>query len=351
MRFIKNRKVILTVILLTVGIGIFLYFRTVNGAVKVEDLRLQNRVVEKTISSSGTLETQNDSLLSFVSSGVIQKVNYKKGDSVSAYAIVANLLNVEDYQTAFSAKNDRDSKLRDRDLFIEKYEDDKEAFGGNDEYAIELRRQNELVAKAEATYQAQLASVANTYLKSPIKGTVVDVYKDAGEMAIAGTAVVRVANMQTLVFKTDVDQEDFGYLKEGQEAEILLDAYKNSPLKGTVKRLPIADNEDTDEFTVEIAVADFNNLQLSLGLTGDVRIFVEKTKGEVSSFAFDEIFSDEKGTFAWAIENQKLFKKYIEIGLEGDLASEVKTNLSGVKTVMPLSGAELKEGMKAKIGS
>ena len=83
-------------------------------------------------------------------------------------------------------------------------------------------------------------------------------------------------------------------------------------------------------------------------MTGDADIVVEQTDGEVSALVFDEIFFDEnENPYVWTVKNETIQKTYIEVGLEGDLYTEIKTQIEGRMVIPGASGVVLKEGSKA----
>jgi hypothetical protein len=61
---------------------------------------------------------------------------------------------------------------------------------------------------------------------------------------------------------------------------------------------------------------------------------------------FNEISYDEDSNpYVWVVESEKIKKLPIEIGLEGDLYTEVKTDLTGKSIVVPATeSVEIQEG-------
>jgi len=86
-------------------------------------------------------------------------------------------------------------------------------------------------------------------------------------------------------------------------------------------------------------------------MTGEINIITEKTEGAVPSLIFNEISYDEDSNpYVWVVESKKIKKLPIEIGLEGDLYTEVKTDLTGKSIVVPATeSVEIQEGFIPKI--
>ncbi|MDT8285879.1 MAG: efflux RND transporter periplasmic adaptor subunit [Elusimicrobiales bacterium] len=67
---------------------------------------------------------------------------------------------------------------------------------------------------------------------SPIEGTVILKNVVEGQTVSANTVLFAISDR--LIVAVGVDESDIGRVKEGQRAEIVLDAYPDSPVKGTV---------------------------------------------------------------------------------------------------------------------
>lgn len=210
MKKLLNKKVFAVLIIIIIGV----FYFTMSGGenpVVVEEVRVFNQRVERSVSASGEVKSKSDVALSFPLIGVINKIEVIEGDYVEKNTLIASLDTYEAYNNLQSTKDARDIAIRDRDLYVENYETNQSAVGGFDEYAIALRRQNELVSKAEATYEAARASFAENYLYAPVSGTIVDVSYEVGETIGIGASVVRIADLENLVFEINVDQEDYGF--------------------------------------------------------------------------------------------------------------------------------------------
>uniref|UniRef100_A0A7C4Y347 Efflux RND transporter periplasmic adaptor subunit n=1 Tax=candidate division WWE3 bacterium TaxID=2053526 RepID=A0A7C4Y347_UNCKA len=345
----KNKKyIIILVVLLAIG-SFIAYKRSQPQTSKANRIDVTREIVRKTVSASGTIVSENEADLSFAASGEISEIYVKTGDDVKRGELLASLYNYDTSQTVKAAKDTRDVAKRDLELFIQTYEDNKDDLGGSKEYEIGVKRLEELLSKAEASYQATIGTLSKTYIYAPFSATVVDIFKEKGEIASAGESILKTADLNNLFFETDVDQEDFGALKINQQVEIELDPYETNVFNGTVSKLPKYADSDTEQFTIRISITKDNEHSVLLGMRGDAKIIVSTTSNEVSALVFDSIFKDEGGTYVWVLESDKLKKLPIEVGLEGDLYTEVKTDLSGKEIYVPVGNEEFKEGNKVQV--
>ena len=78
------------------------------------------------------------------------------------------------------------------------------------------------------------ATLNDTFLYSPVKGTVIDKVIELGENAVPGTPLAVVVDLASLYVKTYVEQRDIGKVKLGDEARIYVDSFSHRYFKGRV---------------------------------------------------------------------------------------------------------------------
>jgi RND family efflux transporter MFP subunit len=346
---LKRKKLIAGILIVVI---IVLFVRSGNSAksktVPMRKLSVENRTVVKTVSASGEVKSVNQADLSFPAGQRITSVNVKKGDVVKKGTLLATIESQGIYQTAKSYKDARDVALRQKELFVRNEDSNKDLLGGEDQYNIKLREYDEAISQAEASYNAQYAALRNTALYAPFEGTVIDVTKDIGETTTAGEVVIKLADLSKVQFEIGIDQEDYGQLKNGMTAQINLDAYPNYSFSGTVNEIPLY--ASSSSFTAKVDFDNVSDKKPLLGMTGDVKINSMSTEGDVKSLYYDEIYFDEQDKpYVWVEDGGYITKFPIEIGLEGDIYTEVKTDINK-QIVAPLtSDIEVKDGYKAKI--
>jgi HlyD family secretion protein len=105
------------------------------------------------------------------------------------------------------------------------------------------------IASAQAVLQqdhAKLAfdeqQVSNATIRSPIEGIVAARQTEPGELASAGTALVRIVNIDTLYFQPTISETDFAATHVGDPVQVTVDALPGRTFAGKVASLfPAAD--------------------------------------------------------------------------------------------------------------
>jgi HlyD family secretion protein len=147
------------------------------------------------------------------------------------------------------------------------------------------------VAAAEAqigAIQAQLdqsrTNIGWTKIYSPVDGVVVSRAIDPGATVVASfqtpTLFVIAQDLRKMRVMADVDEADVGKLKEGMEAEAVVDAFPGETFKGTVQQVRFSPNNVQGVVTYS-AVVDVSNPEEKLrpGMTATVTIKTHEVKG------------------------------------------------------------------------
>ncbi|MFZ4546466.1 MAG: HlyD family secretion protein [Bacteroidales bacterium] len=79
-------------------------------------------------------------------------------------------------------------------------------------------------------------SIRKCYIRNPVKGTVLNKFAEAGEIAAPGRALYKIADLSTMELKVYVSGDQLPGVKQGQQVEVMIDADKktNRKLSGIV---------------------------------------------------------------------------------------------------------------------
>jgi HlyD family secretion protein len=98
------------------------------------------------------------------------------------------------------------------------------------------------VKSAEATVKEQKKNLSQTRIYAPINGVVSTLYKKQGEQVVgtaqmAGTPILKIANLKTVEVRVDVNERDILTTSIGDSADIELDAYPDRKFLGIVTQI------------------------------------------------------------------------------------------------------------------
>jgi len=121
-------------------------------------------------------------------------------------------------------------------------------------------------------------------VKAPIDGFVLKKNVEVGDPVTPltsyqeGTVLVKMANMERLVFKGMVDEIDVGKLKEGMEAEIKVGALPADRINGRLTKISLKaeKKENATVFPIEISVPKTNNSTLRAGYSANANVIIRR---------------------------------------------------------------------------
>lgn len=143
---------------------------------------------------------------------------------------------------------------------------------------------------AQADIDRITDSLNYTTIVSPIDGTVTVVNVEAGEIAVtgtmnnAGTVLLEVADLNTMLVEARVDETDIASVKVGQKVTVRMEAYPNRRFNGVVQTAALSRTTDVTDrsqyYEVKVLV-DRGGTSIVSGLTADVEIQTDTHVGVV----------------------------------------------------------------------
>ncbi|MFM8559263.1 MAG: efflux RND transporter periplasmic adaptor subunit, partial [bacterium] len=215
---------------------------------------------------------------------------------------------------------------------------------------------------ARAQHQLAEANLENTRVRAPFGGTVLRKDAEVGEIvapAAAGggltrTAIVTMADLQTLEVEVDVNEAYIAQVRNGQPSRITLDAYPDTSFRGRVRQVvPTADRQKA---TVLVKVSILDRDPRILPEMGAKVVF--EARGAQEQAAPRRVFvpraalaQSDGGSIVWLVEEGVVRKRTVDVGPERGDRVEIRQGLSGGEAVVLSPAADLKDGEKVKLAS
>jgi len=324
-----------------------LYFSLTPKSVSVRKVNVSSGEIIKSVSASGFVKSSLESNTPFQVPGRVVNLYKKEGDFVKKGDLIAQVSNEDIFYEAESARKRKDSAQRVRDIYKDNYQNETDEVGGNTQYNLNVEKLTDDLRYLDNLYKSSLATLKKTYLYAPFDGTITSIPFEIGDYATA-TTPIKISNLSSLEFQADLDQEDYKYIKVGQEVSIILDAYPDEEFKGSVYEVPfyIDEESSTNTFKIKISLENQNN-RIVKGMTGDANIIIEKALSD-RNLPFDAVYSENNRNFVWVVDlNNKLKKQFIEIDLEGDTQTSVTSELPEFVVIPSSQAKDVKEGYVA----
>ncbi|WP_437921599.1 efflux RND transporter periplasmic adaptor subunit [Sphingobacterium sp. LRF_L2] len=264
-------------ILIIVVVGSKLGWFGDGGEQKVAVDVVQEKTISELVSASGKVQPEFEVKLSSEVSGEIIELNVREGDIVkkgqvlcrvkpdllqSSYDQVAAMVSQQEANLRVSQQMLKQQEAnfvnieaifnRSQELFDKRVISASEMDKARADYegaraSLESQRQQVVasrfgVSQSQAQLQEAGNSLARTTIYAPSDGVISLLSVELGERVVgtaqmAGTEIMRIANMSTMEVNVEVNENDINRVKVGNEAVIEVDAFQGRKFKGTVTEI------------------------------------------------------------------------------------------------------------------
>jgi HlyD family secretion protein len=436
----SNRWWIWALLALFLGLMIYAYLKNRNRpkGEKVTTEKVQKRTIRETVSASGKIFPEKEIKISSDVSGEIVKLDVKEGDSVKAGQLLAKI-NPDSYVSAVArgtaGVNNAKSQVGMSQAQIETSKAQIEQIEANLANAtkihnrnIELRKQGVIsqadfdlslanvnalqanlksaqsnlnssmqsakaaeftVKSSEASLKELQTSLSRTSIYAPSSGIISKLNVEQGERVVgtiqmAGTEMMRIANLSEMEVQVDVSENDILRVKLGDTADIEVDAYLDQKFKGIVTEIANSasntgtttiqtlSSDQVTNFVVKIRIIfDTYKHMISKGkfpfrpgMSAAVEIYTD-THADVISVPISAVTSREDAKDSLVKSKANSFKEYVFLytadsasrvqitsGIQDDNYIEILSGLTGGEEVITGPYAtvsrKLKQGMKVQ---
>src|SRR5690554_1552273 len=245
--------------------------------IQVATEAVEKRTVNETVSASGKVQPEIEVKLSSEVSGEIVELNIKEGDIVKRGQVLCRVkpdILQSGYDRAVASLNTQRASLaaseaqlkqqeasfanieanykRNQELYNKKVISVAEFENIRSEYLgaqanLAAQRQNVIGARygieqSQAMVKEASDNLARTTIYAPSDGVISLLSVELGERVVgtaqmAGTEIMRIANLSSMEVNVDVNENDINRIKVNNEATIEIDAFRDRKFKGIVTEI------------------------------------------------------------------------------------------------------------------
>jgi len=178
-------------------------------------------------------------------------------------------------------------------------------------------------------------------LVAPENGTVISLAADNGQYVNKGMEIFTLANLNNLLIQADISESDVSKIKLGQSAVIEGSSLGKQKLNAKVVRIsPIAvttqnSSGQGEKTRVKVTLQPDGDVSaLKPGFHVDINILTEKIDNAMQ-VPIEAIQQEADGsTFVWVADNGTAKKVNVEVGMENELSSQIKSGLTGNEQII-----------------
>jgi HlyD family secretion protein len=253
--------VVLLIVFVIVGKKMGWIGKPLTTAVYVE--KPEFRTITESITANGKIQPEVEVKISSEVSGEIIELPVKEGDWVEKGSLLCRIkpdTYISMKERAIASVNSANARLlqskaqmaqaelsfnRSKQLYEQKAISESEFETAKTNYEVaqaELKAATYSVESAEASLKEAEENLRKTTIYSPISGTVSKLNVELGERVVgtiqmAGTEIMRIANLNRMEARVDVNENDIVKVEIGDTALIEVDAYLGRKFKGVVTQI------------------------------------------------------------------------------------------------------------------
>ncbi|EAK3196534.1 efflux RND transporter periplasmic adaptor subunit [Campylobacter coli] len=373
----KNRVVLIVVILALFGVGAYFIFFNDNEKITYFTQKVKKIDISQTIEAVGKVYAKDQVDVGAQVSGQIIKLYVDVGSHVKQGDLIAQIdkdkqqndLDITKAQLE-SAKANLESKKVALEIASKQYQREQKLYAAkasslenleiqkNNYYSLKasVAELNAQVIQLEITLKNAKKDLDYTTITAPIDGVVINVAVDEGQTVNANQntpTIVRIANLDEMEIKMEIAEADVNKIKIGTELEFSLLNDPQKTYRASIASIDPADTEVSDSsssyssssssssnaiyYYAKFYVQNKDNfLRIGMSIQNEIVIASVKDVIAVPTYA---IKNDAKGYYVEILQNQKAVKKYVKLGIKDSVNTQILEGLSeGELLVVSSSG-------------
>ncbi|EIA69139.1 efflux RND transporter periplasmic adaptor subunit [Campylobacter coli] len=357
----KNRVVLIVVILALFGVGAYFIFFNDNEKITYLTQKVKKIDISQTIEAVGKVYAKDQVDVGAQVSGQIIKLYVDVGSHVKQGDLIAQIdkdkqqndLDITKAQLE-SAKANLESKKVALEIASKQYQREQKLYAAkasslenleiqkNNYYSLKasVAELNAQVIQLEITLKNAKKDLDYTTITAPIDGVVINVAVDEGQTVNANQntpTIVRIANLDEMEIKMEIAEADVNKIKIGTELEFSLLNDPQKTYRASIASIDPADTEVSDSsssyssssssssnaiyYYAKFYVQNKDNfLRIGMSIQNEIVIASVKDVIAVPTYA---IKNDAKGYYVEILQNQKVVKKYVKFGIKDSINTQI----------------------------
>lgn len=210
----------------------------------------------------------------------------------------------------------------------------------------EVNAAKALVAQAEAGLFYARQQYESAFIRSPMNGTVAMRAAQPGQMAGAGTPLLRIVNLNAIFFEARVSETEVRYVRVGQPVTVTVDAYPGKTFRGVVSRIYPVGSEGSRDFIVRVDMRNEGGLlKPQMFARGEILVDVHRN---VVLIPKDALLTQDGKRVVFVVKEGVARRIVVQTGYINGTNAEVRGVPAGAQVVV--QGQEnLRDGDKVRV--
>lgn len=215
----------------------------------------------------------------------------------------------------------------------------------SDEYKVILQE----LEKAKENLEYSKKMYRTVPVICPMNGLVTERWLDKGNQVAEKDKILTISDMSSLVIKAEVNEKYIQAVKQGKKLPVILNAYPEDTLKGTISLVYPKVDPTTRSIKFDIKILNFNK-KLLPGMMASIKIPVLTKENVVAVPEHAVLTSPDFKNFLFVINKDSLaIKRIIQTGISSENKLEIIEGLKEKERVVIAGQEMLKDSIKVKI--
>jgi multidrug efflux pump subunit AcrA (membrane-fusion protein) len=360
--------------------------------ISVEAAKVETRQVQRSVEAVGTLDPNEEVMVSNQVEGIVEKLFVDLGDSVQAGQLIAQIdtreleLNVHQQEAALQQelarvgmtdpnasfddgatsqvrqaeaafadakiRLERTKRLAESGVIPQQQLDAQQAQFDGAEAA--LRSARETVRNIRATIAARKAALALAQKKladakivAPLSGFIKERPAAAGQFLKANSPVVTIVQNSPLKLHADVPESAVAYVRAGRSVQFHVDAFPDRIFEGKITRLAPSVDQQSRTLKLEALVNNSDGV-LKPGFFARVRVQTDR-KDKVLVVPFESLVTASGIEKVFVIDGGRVTERIVRSGARLEDAVEIVDGLKADEVVARSNVASLQQGREVAV--
>jgi HlyD family secretion protein len=356
-------------LVLFLGTGVYLYKKSDAAPVVFQtDTLFTATIIKKTV-ATGSIVPRKEIAVKPRVSGIVEDVYVqpgqivKQGQLIAKIKIVPNIVNLNSAESSLSraeinlTEADRELKRQEK-LYKEQVISDAEYNQSLSKYKLAKEDKEsadnnlQLVKDGASKKSGQVSNL----IYATSDGMLLDVPVKKGNSVIEsnnfneGTTIATIADMNSLMFKGNIDESEAGKIKEGMDINIIIAAMEGQTFNAKLEYIAPkgTDVQGAIQFEVRAGVKQNAKNMIRAGYSANADIVLAK-KENVTVIRESNLLFDKGKPYVEVEQTPQVFKKkMIKTGLSDGINIEIVEGLSKTDKIKQQENNKGNKGMPAK---
>ena len=314
------------------------------AATAIAGYKLYPRDMSRVVRASARVEAENVVTISSRMSALINQMNVREGDRLSAGDVMLTF-DIEEQEAELErarAELELANTVYERNRTLLEREAISTA-----EY--EESRASKRIAESEVKLLETRLSFGT--VRAPYDLVVLNRYVEQGDAVSNNEPLFRVADTERLVVRVGIPERDVVHLENGQQTHVRVDAYPEEIFNGTIQRIFPSADENSRLFTVEISLrAEQQDLVIRPGYLARVSMDADRREDVLAVPSESLLASSQDERFVYIINDEdRLEGRDVVTGIERRNWTQITDGLESGDVVVGANPSNLREGILVNV--